>query len=550
MSIKERLNITIESKIYLVFAFLGAILLFYSIWDVKPVVVGGNSFGLGSYLPLTYWIGYILMALCSIILYLDRKIKNDGIYLVFLILIGLFLFGVSVFTEENARYAWSYYPAGDINLVLGAGKIDKISEFPIDSYRSWPGSHIISLFMVTLGNISLDNLIKYMPIFWVFVLIFITYSIGKLLKLPADQCFMTSFLILSSFWTMNYYYGPQSIAYILYLLFFALTVSFIYRRSDIAGYVSTILVFITAVMTHMLTSIVLITSFISSRYIQSLSKNRVNFVALFTMIFIGWYIYVAYLMFNVGIKDLVAQITGSQLFHVLNSEKYSIGDNPIRQIIHYIRIIYLGIYAIFMMMAVMQYLKGKIGEKNDAIIKTCFLWFIGILALLPFRYGAEMDDRVYILSLLPMTLIIILTLDRKIVTILAILLVALHIPAHYGTESYDMVYTTELKGSQFAASILGSYDSINYYYIPLIEYYNPQRKPDIIPTGFYQGIYMPTNESLDSSKYIVHSKQIDNYLLYVFGIDEIQTFIKEDNGKFNLMYNNGFYSIYKNGLKR
>ena len=162
---------------------------------------------------------------------------------------------------------------------------------------------------------------------------------------------------------------------------------------------------------------------------------------------------------------------------------------------------------------------------------------------LAFRYGPEIDDRVYIFSLLPMALIIIMTFDRKIVSILAVLLIALHIPAHYGTESFDMTYTTDLRGSKFLASKLGPDDSVNYYFAPFIRYYNFQF---VNSRGFDDvGYYNPSDKSLEGSTYIISSDQLNNYLIYVFGVNKIQTWLKNDK-KSVLLYDNGYYRVYKN----
>lgn len=546
--VNKPIKSAIDPKIYIIFMFFGFILLFYSIFEIKPITVDIDDFlGLASHLTIAYWTGLILMITCSIRLYLDNEIKNDGIYLICLIIIGLFLFAVPIFAEENARFSWSYYPAGEIKEILKTDKIDKISEYELGSYRSWPVSHIISAFMIYIVNIKTDDLIKYMPLFWVLTVIFISYYAGKLLKLTRNQCFITSFFVITSFWTMNYYYGPQSLAYILYLLFFVSIIS-IYKRNDVINVVFMILVFIVIIMTHMLTSIAIISSFLfSSRVAQFLYKHRIKFMIAFVTIFIAWYLYVATIMFNIGIEDFMRQMTDGGLFDTFKGEKYNTGDTLIRQIIHYSRISYLGTYAIFMIIAAFLYLKGKIRNENRELIKICFFWLIGTLILLVLRYGAEIDDRVYILSLLPMALIIVMTFDRKIVVTLAILLVTLHIPAHYGTESFDMVQTTDLLGSKFIASKIGTYDSINYYFSPLIRYYNSQFTNIV---GFDHGYYNPDNGSLDNSTYVISSRQINNYLLYVFGINKIQNWIQIENDRLTLLYDNGNYRIYGNYKRR
>lgn len=529
--------------------FFGFILLFYSILEIKPVTVNIDDFlGLASHLTLTYWTGFILIITVSIRLYLDNEIKNDGIYLICMIMICLFLFAVPIFAEENARFSWSYYPAGEIKEILKTDKIDKISEYELGSYRSWPVNHIVSAFMIRIVNIDTDGLIKYMPLFWILAVMFISFYAGKLLELSRNQCFATSFFVITSFWTINYYYGPQSLAYILYLLFFVSVIS-MRKRKDITDIMFMILTFIVVIMTHMLTSIALISGFLfSSRTIQFLYKYRIRFMVAFVTIFVAWYIYVATIMFDVGVKDFSEQMTNGELFGTFKGEKYNTGDTLVRQIIHYSRLSYLGTYAIFTIMAALLYLKGRVRSENRELVKICFSWLVGILILLVLRYGAEIDDRVYILSLLPIVLILIMTFDRRVITILAILLITLHIPAHYGTESFDMVQNTDLLGSKFISNKIGPYDSINYYFSPLIRYYNYQFTNS---AGFKSGYYDPDDSSIRDSTYIVSSSQMNNYLLYVFGTNKIQDWLQTENKDYisELLYDNGNYRIYKNNKR-
>lgn len=529
-----------KSKIYIILMALGMTLLFYSILEMKPVSVNIDDFlGLTSHMTPAYWLGYIFIIICSIKLYLDKDIRRDYIYIMCLIIVGLFLFGISIFTEENARFAWSYYPAGEIRSVLNDGTVGKMSEYELGSYHAWPGSYFISAYVINIFDIGIDELIRYMPLFWVLSVILMSYGAGKLFGLPSNECFMTSLLVIASFWTMNYYYGPPSMAYILYMLFF-LSIILIYKRNSNTGIMSTL--FIVTTMTHMLTSLALMSSFFfSSRFVESLNRNRIKFMILFSGIFLVWNLYAAPSIFKFGLMDIIKEITDGTMFGVFDSEKYNAGTSLIRQIVHYSRISYLGIYAILMMIASAFYIKNRVREENRDSLRMCFVFLISALVLLALRYGAEIDDRVYMFSLLTMTLIIIMTFDKKVISILAIILLTLHIPAHYGSESFDMVRTVDLKGSEFVASNIIKNDSVNFYYAPLIRYYNNKF---INSKGFDEGYYIPNEESLRDSTYIIDSEQNSNYLLYVFGEDKIREWLKTSGS--SLLYDNGYYRAYKN----
>lgn len=66
--------------------------------------------------------------------------------------------------------------------------------------------------------------------------------------------------------------------------------------------------FIALVITHVLTPIAVISSFIfSSPFIQTFRKKRIRFIIVFLILFIAWYVYLAPVMFETGIKEFVTQ---------------------------------------------------------------------------------------------------------------------------------------------------------------------------------------------------------------------------------------------------
>ncbi|NJD78614.1 MAG: hypothetical protein FIB08_16220 [Candidatus Methanoperedens sp.] len=563
---KERFNY--ESRIYIFTALTSIVLLFYSIWEIKPVLVDINDFlGLLSHLTLAYWIGYILIVLFSIRLYLDKQIKHDSIYLLYLVAIGLFLFGVPIFAEDNVRFPWSYYPAGEVKTVLETKYVNSSSDYPLMTYRSWPAMHFTSASILYMTNIKIEDLLKYMPLFWLLSVILITFSIGKRLRLSSSQSFLASFLILASFWTGLYYYGPPSLAYLFYLLLFMFIVAFskttpgtspgeinksenidfIKDKSRITQTILIFVTYITLLTTHILTPIALISSFIfSSPYIQTFHKKRTQFIMLFLILFGAWYVYFAPVMFETGVKEFIRQAAALDLFNFIKTEKYDAGAFLTRWIVHYSRLFYMGIYAIAMIIASIFYITGRIKEDKE-LVKICFFWFFGLLVLFAFSYGRnEIDDRIFLFSLVPMVYIITLTYNRKILAILAILLIIFHMPAHYGTESFDSIRTTELRGANFFATnaVFDSRETYFSMWDTFIDYYNPERIKVLWRT-------MPVTDKpdpsiIDNTTYIINSDGSHNFLFYSFGSDPLRERIQLNQGNLSLFYNNGHYQVYKN----
>lgn len=556
----------LDSKIYIIFALISLMFFFYSIWEIKPVVVDVKDFlGLISHLSLAYWIGYILAVFFSIKLYLDKTIKKDTIYILYLIVIGLYLFGVPIFAEDNARFPWSYYPAGEVKTVLETNHVDSGSNYPLISYRSWPATHFISASILYLSGIKIENLLKYMPLFWVFSVIFITFSIGKRLGSSSNQSFLASFLILASFYLPHYYYGPVSFSYLLYLLLFMFIVAFsknnintslvknwkdenIIFIKSITTIILISLTFFSLVVTHILAPIAVISSFtFSSLFIRTLNKKRIIFIIFFIILFIAWHVFLTPGMFETGVKEFLRVITQLDALNIFKTAKYNVAPvvDLTRWIVHYSRFSFIVIYAIAMIAASAFYITGRIkGEKIEPI-KICFFWLVGILALFGLKYGGEIDDRIYLFSLVPMTFIITSVFDRKILAIMAILLIVLHMPAHYGTESFDLVRTTELKGVNFftTKTVYNIYDSYFSMWDTFVNFYDPERVK--VYRRAISVVNEPDYSAIDNSTYILNSYGGHHFLSYSLGKDPLQEWIQLNQSKLDLFYNNGYFQLYK-----
>ncbi|NJD51862.1 MAG: hypothetical protein FIB07_03250 [Candidatus Methanoperedens sp.] len=533
---------SLDSKTYLILISISLIFLFYSIWEIKPVVVNNTDFlGLTSHLTLAYWIGFLILIFSSIRLYLDTQYKNTSIYIIHLLTLGVYLFGLPVFAEENAWFAWSYYPAGEVQNVL-INKYININSEDLLAYNMWPATHIVSAFLILIGDIGLMSIIKYMPLFWMIALIFFTFVMGRIFHFSPDQSFLLSFMILTSFVLFLYYYGPPSIAYLIFVMIFILLNDFsINQKYD--EYVPLTLFISALIITHLLTSLVVMVMI----FIMYLNERRFKTLMLFSIIFFfSYYIFIAPFMFKIA-ADNISKIL------IVNKSIEFVETNMIFQIPRLLKYTYLAIYIISVIFVTLNLLYNKTLLNNKKSIH-CLMWFTGIGLFLMLNYGSEMDDRLYIYSIIPAATYIIANISNrsKILITIMVIFLFLHIPAHYGSESMDMVYTTELYGSKFFALRMepgNEYPiSINYVFGPLLDYYHPlpfYKRWSISP--YRSGIYNPSNASLEDSTYIIHSKQTNNYLLSFFGYDSIKLWL-ESNKTPKLIYTNGYYNIYKNNI--
>lgn len=450
-AVRRYLPLASRQKIYITLVFVSLFFLFYSIWQAYPVIVEEEALlGLASYLPPVYWAGLALLVLTSIFAFLDSELKKDAIFILLLLALGLFLFGVKVFFETSPGNPTVYYPFGEVKNLLVTHHID-ITNVPggvTNSYYSWPAFHFINAAILEISGIvpsSFLDFVKAMPLFFTLCFVLITYSIGKRLELSPNRCFLLSFLAIAS-WMPDFagLYYPRMYAMILFLsLFMLLLVS----RRTVAETVMVILMFSAAVLMHGLVALALIPGVA----VLALYRRDFRFVLLFVVIFTAWNIYQAPLIVKSGISMLGQPFYN--IFLLANIEHY---QGPALQstiVARYTRIPYAISYIALMIGCASLLIRSIKGERKKQII-SLYLFAIGILSITALGFG-ESIFRAYIYAIVPAVAIVALSLPRrKIITTLAlalmVLFTTLHLPANYGGEAlWGQIQTYQLKGTEF-----------------------------------------------------------------------------------------------------
>lgn len=538
-------------KLYLILVNISIIFLFYSIWEIKPVTVDvGDFLGLTSHLSIIYWIGLMLITFCSILIYLDDKLKNETMIIYILMIVGLFLFGLGTFVEDNARARSSYYPIGEIRTVLENGYVDIKSDYPIVSYRNWPAIHFISGFILLFTNIEISNLIKYMPLFWVILFVLATFAIGKRMTSSSSQSFLISFLSISSFWQVYYYYSPQSYGYLSFLFLFMITMFSISFRTKLM----TILIFTVSTITHLFYGLISLLVLLS----HLLRKKQNKFIFLIMIIFIAWYIYLASLAFGAGVTKIVNTV-GSPEYNILLSVDKFTPETGIKAQVDVFRFAYLLIYILFILFCSILYILGKVEKEKREYIKTCIYCLIIISSLGVFSYGSETLERLYMFSIIFVISVIVMTLsnlnkkifsnlNKKVLVGMMILFIGIHIPAHYGSESFISISTKELKGAKFVemnANLEQLSKRDNYIY-PLngnrfISYYDPS----LITIISRNVNFSESQNILNNTRYVIWGIRNSNEYMYYDGKDPVRQWIIFNDGSLTKIYSNGGLDLYK-----
>ncbi|MDO9333404.1 MAG: hypothetical protein Q7T57_02640 [Dehalococcoidales bacterium] len=538
-------------KLYLIMAFASLILLFHCIGQIKPVIVEPTDlFGLASQLTLSYWVGLCVILLCSIFAFLDREHRSDALFIFLLVVIGLFLFGIAIFSEECPRDYGNYYPSAEALNVIQSHHVN-VSEI-IPMYNSWPATQLMGASVLEVTGIDLYEFIRYFPLFWVFCFICITYSIGKRLKLPSNLPFLLSLFILSSYWLMWYRYDPPSIAVLLYLLCFMLLIRL---GNTTAELILVILTFSGLIITHSITSLAILLPLVS----LSIYRKQLKLIPLFIILFLSWYMFLAMGMFEKGVSDWWSAPWRQMFLMTQQVEKIGAIATPQRMISRYSMLAYLGLYGVAVIAALVFLRINKVKLAENKYIMPCIFWAGGVIGLsiaVPSggAFTTDVLHRIYLYGLIPAACIILLGLrNRKLLVTLAILFIALHLPAHYGPEAaYGQVPTTELRGAEFFALRVKPKEP--YFYngsdiTKLVYYYDP--KLVSIPLYSPEQSFISPNkvdtEIMKKVTYILNGKLGTNRMIWAYGHDPLEEWLNTEAGaEFAPIYDNVDYQIYIN----
>lgn len=541
-------------KIYLSLIFISLFLLFFSIWQVKPVIVSHySSVGLVSYFTPAYWAGLALILVTSIFAGFDGELKKDAVFIALLLSLDLFLIGVGAFIEENAREPSTYYPFSEVKNLLTAHHIDlnlPLSAASMAPYQSWPAYHFISAAILTITGLDINEaatgFLMYMPLFFIVCFVFTTYAIGKRLDLTPNRCFLVSFLALSSLIVEMNNYAPRSLAMGLYLLLFMLLLT---PRRTAAEVIIAVLLFSVLVLTHGFTSLTVFPALI----LLSIYRKETRFIALFIVIFGAWYLYQASGAIEVGLRS-IAKPMQMILFH-LQTEQYQVAASTARLACRYSMLSYVALYVVLVSGSAILLLARRItGQRRKQVI-SLFCWAIGV-SLLLLGGGGEVTLRLYLFNVVPASCIVVLSFSRRRMLIpLMCLFVGLNPFANYSLEAaWGQVLTTELKGTEFLALKVKPVE--RYFYAgpgQLTLYSDPNL---VVQHSAWLPLHSlgPKKQEirvLNSLKHVILGKMGNDSILAAWQEDPFAAWPQgESGGRADLIYNNGYFQIYENHLMR
>jgi len=546
--ISERVNkyltIRLRQIVYLLILFTSLILLFYGIWQVRPIIVAVEApLGLASYLHIAYWIGLALVVLVSVFAFLDQALKKDALFILILLTLGLFLLGIRVFVEENALDADSYYPVSEVFNLLAVRHFDIANTSHIARYYSWPAFHFISATLLEVTGLKLITLMKYTPLYSILFFVLITYGIGKRLSLPPNSCFLLGFLAISS-WLIafNGFYYPRLMAATFFLLLFMLLVL---PDRTISRRITLLILFSALVLTHGFVTVLVILGVLA----LSIYRKEINLVTVFIAIFAVWYMYQSYGGMETGIRALEKPLR--DIFELARMERYETASPMGRLIARYSQLTYLLIYGTLIIGSIFLILRKKITGKRRHQIIALYVWIMGVGLTVAGSFGQDVT-RTYAFSIVQLACIVILSnFSKKLLIPVMCIFVILSPMVNYASLAvFGQVTSSALSGARFFALKVKPQESIFAVFntkLPL--FYDPDLIMVNTASYKYATKWMVGGDvsQIDKYRYVVFNKLASDELRFQFGKDQFliwpQTVI---GSKSDLIYNNGFLQIYEN----
>lgn len=543
-----------RTKIYLVLACLSIALFAYSIWTIRPVTVGPTDLvGLASHLPAPYWLGLTSLLLCSVLVFLDRLAGNDWIFIFILCVLGVYTIGTGVFAFENPILQTAYQPSGIVRTLLESHHLYALKDYDVVAYYRWPAMHLLSASALSIFGTDMSlNFIRYAPLVWGLGFILITYGIGRRANLNPNQCFLISFLALSSLSAVEVVYNPQNIAIILYLcLFMVLAMTRWYGTA--ADRVCAIVLLGALVLTHGLTTLGVLAPIV----VFCVYRRRFKLlVPLVIAIFFAWYIYQGGGTFKANFVELIAQALGNVRW-LFNPGTYSPpGATLARDLARYLQLSYLGLYALLAGTSLVFLKLGKVEVPHKEWVQNCFCWLVGLAFLTFVSYQIEGPYRLYFMGMVPAACIVALSFSsqlkrhRIILTFLMVVFLGLSLPTRYGNiASWGQIPPTDLKGNQFISRDIGPGVSFFIDGPNLAMFYSPDA---INAWALGQRWGFPDLKEVDLSKlneqrYVLLSEQGRTSLLWSYGRDPFYAWPETTGGRrSNLIYDNSGFQIYGN----
>lgn len=454
-----------------------------SIIQAKSVRIG--NYGLFSVLPVTYYVAvFLLLASMFYTLFGAHKKGKFHIYLLIIqsLLLMIFILFTPSLIEGVTRSSHSWLKYSYVDYLVRNSHIEWGGY-----YANTPMMFIFSAELVQLTGFDPFSFPLIFPlimdfIIFIFILLF-CFKFFKELKFRI-MAIMLFFLIT---WENQFHFVPQMFGFVIMILTVYL-ITFYWKKADWKIILITGMLIVVLTFTHLLTSVVVCT-YLGLIIIYQLfwtrkeqknmpQKKRKKFKTRWLLNKRFWYVY-----WKKSLRKKIKWLLSQKLFiysvllgiGVLAIWWYFAGNwvrtynwnlsfsSIVIQASTYIDKLYSGSNAhgnlvllrmIFSaIVALIAIIGGKMAyDKGQTRIMYLFL-ISSIIPMFLFNYEAEIIQRTYLFSGLPLALLISMGINKKkfltLIVACSFLAVPVHILAHYGNEKIDYTPASEVAGAKY-----------------------------------------------------------------------------------------------------
>jgi hypothetical protein len=524
------------------------VVLFTQVTQYSP-----SDLGLLTKLPITFWIG---LSYLGVLLYLGRKSGPQT--LTVLILVFFFLFVIPLLIRENKAefLTISYgFSAMGTNL-MSIGHLE-LSTLDFTNLLNWPGFFINAGILSGSTGLPATLFADYFPLLNISLYGLMVYGILRMQLNSLSSAFGTLWFI-ASFWTIQYYFAPQGMAYLYYFaIFFLLEKIFLAKKQDVTLPLAVLILFIGLVASHLLTSFAMTVGIIAIYVLFRFFPQKRKLVAFYSIvtcvllvsILFAYQALVITSSFNGIIQLLLSQLTqGETQLSVISQGRAFISPALQWEIYGDYSITIINI--VIALFAILATVIGLFLHKKEARNNLFWIAWIIVASLIGASvfYGGEVIQRAFLLMLLPISYFVAKLFSKKprIMVFIVIIIMFLNIPAHYASQNWVYVPTSELEGCSFFERYSPSNASF-LYEVNLGSFRSGQHNGTILSISYAApGSSIPSSEIVEKiigqADFIIYSSQTRNFYQYFYGVNllENQNFV--DN--YSRVYDNECFQIY------
>lgn len=460
------------TKLSIILFIIAIALLIYCQLTTNVVFSSGTVSGLAEKLNAYYWVGLICV-LISLVLLVNSSVEASRCEKVFLmqtVLLSLYLYAISAFVEENIHFydTWMH-SARSFSILLNQNHTIS-SEY----YSSqFPGAFLYQCVGILITGINALVIMKYFPLLLSVLTVVASYILFRKIFFDRKMAYLaTVFLVTGSVWVLPKHFCPNSIAIILYLLFFYFLIS---RHTTEKVGLMTLLV-IAIVTSHPITPIFIFLSllsiFIGIKVTKRFSFSKIyniptpRFISANIMLFLfilifssAWFLFAANDLLIDQIRNVseFLQSLGDYLTFGRFTERFATTSTLLKGQMLKIAysLLFVSLSAIGGVYLIISRFKRHAKEKAyffpfmTSWIVACVIF--GIIT--GFLQAGEFYERVLLYGFVPLSYFAVFawrTKIGKIILIIGLLIGApLSVFATYSNESFEYVSTTDLHGVQF-----------------------------------------------------------------------------------------------------